>query len=55
MSFSEKKKSRSGPLYHLSHGQREPDGFYHPLANSGPRRFFPRMPLLSPPQIPVLP
>jgi hypothetical protein len=21
------KKSRTGPLYHLSHGQREPDGF----------------------------
>jgi hypothetical protein len=24
-----RKKSRSGPLYHLSHGQREPDGFVH--------------------------
>ena len=25
--LAEERKSRSGPLYHLSHGQREPDGF----------------------------
>ena len=27
--FSVRKKSQSGPLYHLSHGQREPDGLVH--------------------------